>query len=592
MDERGFMDERDFMDFMDDMDFMDEMDFMDLMDDMDRVFKLDAWWSIKSIPSISSISSIPLHPSIRSISSIPLHSSISSIPLHPSIRSIPSIPSIRSIPSIPSISCPHHTNKHHQGGHAMRTPSRTRSRKTRTRASALAALTGGLCLALAMPVLADWPQYETSPFEIALAIPAPEDSAGGILCADLTNDGRMDYLVTVPGHIAAYANNGEKLWIKEIDVRVGVSSENVGLPGHNGPGVTAADIDGDGRTEVLFLTNSRVLHVIDGATAEPKWNASPPHPEGSERWEHLIVANFRGEADRDILLQATNAKGYRVGHYLSAYSLADLKEGKYDPLWKRDDFLTCAHNGARIADLNGDGRHNVLGGDIIGPDGELLFKIPLRGHVDAIAAAKVRDDIPGLQVVAVEEGGPQRVFLYNHEGLIWEADYQRWEPQNFAVGHFDLERPGMQIWNRSRFNTHQRPFVFDAFGELIVQYDLADVKPEDWTDGGVEIINTIDWTGERQQLAAATERHKEGDVCIYHPITGEFVERFKATAARMMVADVSGDWREEIIILDVTDGPKLRIFHNPASNPRPDQPRLWERDHYRRAKLTYNYYSP
>lgn len=435
----------------------------------------------------------------------------------------------------------------------------------------------------------DWPQYDANPFEIQLAIPAPEDSAGGLIAADLTNDGRMDFLVTVPGHIAAYANDGTELWISEIDVRVGGSSEREGLPGHHGPGVTAADVDGNGRTEVLFLTNSRSLRVLDGATGNLLWTAEPGHPEGAERWEHLIVANFRGEGDRDLLLQATNKEGYRVGHYISAYAIEDLREGADEPIWRRDDFLTCAHNGARIADLDGDGRHHVLGGDIVSPEGKLLYKIPLVGHLDAIAAVKVRDDIPGLQVVAVEEGGPHRVFLYNHEGLIWETEHERREPQNFAVGTFDPERSEKQIWNRSRYNVNQRPFVFDAFGKLIVEYEMVDVAPNDWSDAGVEVINTIDWTGKEKQLAAATERHTEGDVAIFEPISGEFVHRISATADRLYVADISGDWREEIIILE---GNTLRIFHNPESNPRPDQPRLWEQDHYRRAKLTWNYYSP
>jgi hypothetical protein len=436
---------------------------------------------------------------------------------------------------------------------------------------------------------AEWPQYPENPFVISLDIPAPQDSQGGLLVADLTNDGRMDFLVTVPGHIGAYANNGRKLWIHEIDVRIGGSSEREGLPGHNAPGVTAADIDGNGRTEVLFLTHSRVLHVIDGLTGEPRWTAQPAYPDGAERWEHLVIANFRGRGDRDLLLQATNKQGYRVGHYLAAYSLEDLQAGRDKPLWSRNDFLTCAHNGARIADLDGDGRHHVLGGDIISPTGELLVKVPLRGHIDAIGAYKVREDIPGLQVVAVEEGGPQRVFLYNHKGLIWEAEYRGWEPQNFAAGNFDPGRPGKQIWNRSRFNVNQRPFVFDSRGELIGQYDMADVAPEGWTDRGIELIWTIDWTGEDKQLAVATERHTSGDVALFDPITGQFLHRFPEQADRLVVADVSGDWREEILVIH---GNQLRIYHNPQPNPNPDRPRLWQQDHYRRAKLTYNYYSP
>ena len=107
----------------------------------------------------------------------------------------------------------------------------------------------------------------------------------------------------------------------------------------------------------------------------------PAPPAEAERWEHLVVANFRGKGDRDLLLQATNAAGYRMGRFLAAYALDELlRDGEAAaPLWARDDFLANAHNGARIADLDGDGRHEVLGGDVIGPDGERLFRCRSRG---------------------------------------------------------------------------------------------------------------------------------------------------------------------------------------------------------------------
>jgi len=440
-----------------------------------------------------------------------------------------------------------------------------------------------------------WPQYESNPFTISLDIPAPLDSAGGIIVADVDNDTRMDYLVTVPGYIAVYGNDGSKLWVHRVPVRVGGSSEREGLPGHHGPGVCAGDVDGDGEAEVLYFTDDSVLHVVNGSDGTEEWTAKPPIPEGTERWEHLAVANFRGEGDRDLLLQTTNRAGYRVGHHIAAHRVADLQAGRHEPLWQRDDFTACAHNGARLADLDGDGRDEVLGGQIVSPGGEFLFHLPLRGHIDSIFAKDVLPEVPGVEVVALEEGGRKgdlpgnRVFLYRSDQLIWESHYQQWEPQNAAVGDFDLMRDGLEIWCRSRFNTHQKPFVLQSTGEFLVQYEMESVAPEDWTDSGVEVIHTIDWTGERRQLAAAKERHTEGDVCIFDPVTGAFVARFDETAHRLYVADVSGDWREEIVVLNNN---QLRIHHNDSPNPRPDQPRLWTQAHYQRQKMTHNYYSP
>lgn len=449
----------------------------------------------------------------------------------------------------------------------------------------------GILLAAAAPssTLSAQEAYSENPFVFEVEIPAPEDSAGGIVVHDLDGDSRMDFLVTVPGHIAAYSNQGEKLWILQTDVRVGGSSEREGLPGHNGPGVQAANIDDDDGAEVLFLTQDNVLHVVEGKTGKEKWTATYPAPEGAERWEHLVAANFRGKGDRDLLLQTTNAEGYRVGHFLAAFSLDDLREGKVEPLWQLEGFLTCAHNGARVADLDGDGLDEILGGRILGPDGKAAVEIPLKGHIDSIFVYDVRPELPGLEVVALEEGGGNRVFLYNKHEVLWESHYQNWEPQNAAVGEFDLERSGLEIWCRSRYNEDQKPFVFDSKGEPFHQYEMKDVAPAGWTRSGVEVIHCIDWTGEDRQLAAATERHMKGDLCIFDPISGEFLVTFEAEADRLFVGDVTGDWREELVALV---GNELRIHHNEAPNPNPDRPSLWEKPEYRRSKMTWNYYSP
>jgi hypothetical protein len=133
------------------------------------------------------------------------------------------------------------------------------------------------------------------------------------------------------------------------------------------------------------------------------------------------------------------------------------------------------------------------------------------------------------------------------------------------------------------------PFVFDAGGRLIASWMMADAAPANWTDRGVEVVWTIDWTGEARQLCAAKERHASGDVGIFDAITGDFLHTFSERADRLYVADVSGDWREEIIVLN---GRELRIYHNDAANPRPDRPRLWSRRDYRRRKMTWNYYIP
>ena len=433
----------------------------------------------------------------------------------------------------------------------------------------------------------DWPQYATNPFVIRLDFDFSErDSAGSMVAADLDGDGLMDYLVTRPGHVGAYSHDGTRLWHLRVDVQVAGSAETYGLPGHHGPGVQAGDVDGDGKAEVVFLTKDGSLNIVNGASGKTKLKKKLGAPKGAERWEQVIIADLRGKGDRDLILQATNAFGYRMGRYLAAYE-ADGLDGK--PLWETDAYLGCAHTGARIADIDGDGKDEVLGATVIDHDGRLTKACPVRGHLDSIFVNNVIPDGAGLEIVALEEGGPQRVFLFNKDRLIWESHHKHQEPQNAAIGEFDLERKGLEIWCRSRYDEHQKPFVFDARGELVSEYEMDRVAPKGWTTKGVEVIWTIDWTGGPTQLAAAKERHCSADVCIFDPITGEFVKRIKEKADRLYVADVSGDWREELIVVS---GSEIHIYHNPEANPDPRRERLWNRNHYRRSKMTWNYYSP
>ncbi len=431
--------------------------------------------------------------------------------------------------------------------------------------------------------------YKSNPFVVKLAIPSPKDSAGGIIVADINNDGKMDYLVTVPGHLAVYGNDGKRLWIKKTNIVVGGSSESQGLPGHCGPGVAAGDVDGDGKCEVVFLTKNSVVHIVDGETGREEANAKPPHLEGTDFWEVAMIADFRGTGgDRDILLQTTNNRGYRMGKFLAAYTIKRLLSGG-KPLWQSDKFVSCAHNSARLADINGDGRDEVLGATIFSAEGKLMTRaVPGRYHMDSIFVADVQPKKPGLEVIMFEEGS-NHVQVVGTEGPIWRSHFKKQEPQNAAVGRFKQGSDEIFIWCRSRYNEHQKPFVFDSDGKKVFDYKMDDVAPAGWTASGVEIIHTIDWTGKRQQLACATERHMTGDVCIFEPLTGKFVAHFKEKADRLYVADVTGDWREEIIVLN---GSELHIYANSDRNPRPNRKRLWTNRNYRRLKQCYNYYSP
>jgi len=417
---------------------------------------------------------------------------------------------------------------------------------------------------------------------------APQDtgSLGGLLVYDADADGRREVIVTKPGYIGVFALDGRRLWSSRADIHLTAKAEDEGLPGLDAPGVQLGDIDGDGRAELVFLTPDNRVTVLDAATGATERVFHVPAPPGAQRWEHLVLASFTAPGATDLLLQATNSTGYRMGRFLAAFRLDG--DGALQPLWQRDDFIAMAHSGARVADLDGDGLDEVLGGTLVGPSGERLVELEVDGHLDAVMAADVLPDRPGLEVIGLEEGG-NRVFVYGADGVIWIRDFRRWEPQNVAVGDFDPDRPGLEIWCRSRFDDDQQPFVFGADGAVLANYRMNEQSPPDWTIRGIEVINTIDWTGAPTQLIAAKERHASGDVAVIEPLTGRFLFRVEESADRLYVADVLGDGREELVVLS---GRRVLVYANPDPAVGDGDLDLWADPLYRRSKMTFNYYNP
>jgi hypothetical protein len=465
--------------------------------------------------------------------------------------------------------------------------------------------------------ISDWPQYNKNPFVISLkgahssldSHSSRPGGDGGLIVYDLNGDGLLDYVITRPGQIAAYEHFGRLLWAVEANIVLSTQSEQEGLPGLHAPGVQAGDPNADGRTDILFLSKDGELHWLDGVTGNTIRRDVLKRPGGFPQWEHLVLCNLQGNGDRDLMAQSTNQEGYRMGRYIAAYSL----EGDSPALrWSSSDYLGCAHNGLRVADLDSDGKDEILGATLFKSDGTLIpwtkpsrffpaflkifrhryvhfFKFPnYDGHLDSIFVDDVRPDIKNLEVVALQEGQGMKTFLFNQEGLLWAEDHEWQEPQNAALGEFDITRPGLEIWCRSRHDVDQTPWVFSSTGAVIAAWEMKKMAPPGWTNEGIEEIFTIHWDGGEKQYLAAKERHKVGDVAIIDAMTGQFIKRFPEKAERLYVADVSGDWREELLVLTENE---IHIYFN-QQDPKTAQKRLWDRPHYRRAKMTYNYYSP
>lgn len=420
--------------------------------------------------------------------------------------------------------------------------------------------------------------------EFGLRQPFPPDAPwGGLFAHDLTGDGRMDFVVSSEGHLGAYDQSGKPLWLWRGPIRLFEYAHH--------PSAIAGDLDGDGRQEVAFLNDVHEIVVLDGSTGDPK-NVL----RGLGEPVAMAVANLRGAGDRDIVLQ---------------YDLTRLRAVRGEDgqtLWETAEYKAIEHSPLRMADLDGDGRDEVAGAALIDHDGKRMNEWELDGHhewMDSIAIADIVSGGPLEVALAEQRGGESHTDVVNADRIVWRTlNPWNWEdPDKLVVGDFDPERPGLEVFNRSSggdgtakrgdeepYASEEAPWVLDSRGELIAKYYVNDRKPEWWTGHGIEEIHRIDWDGDNRDELAAKERHKVGAAAILDAVSGEFRVIFPVEAVRLYAADVKGDSREEVIVLDAAG--IVKVIENTAENVHPKKPSPWTRNPYRRQKQNWDYYSP
>ena len=429
-----------------------------------------------------------------------------------------------------------------------------------------------------------WPQYKANPFSFKLKQQLPTDyQAGGIFVHDLDGDGLMDFVVTTTTSVGAYDHSGRSLWV----VKPGIQSCKYQLPGLFHPGAIAGDLDGDRKQEVAWLVDCKQLLIVDGTTGKAKKRLSVANAQA------VAVANLRGAGDRDAVLQ------------ISQRELRGIRLDTGAVLWTTKAYIGIEHSMARLADLDGDGRDEVAGLSLIDHDGKQMNRWDLRRDLNtsiwSVDSLVIADIVPGgpLEIALAEQGGNNEAIVVNAQKIVYHSsnpanpcckvagECREKDPDKVAVGDFDTKRPGLEVFCRSACG--RAPWAFAADGKLIASWVVDKTKPTGWHQDGIEQVVAADWDGDERQELVLTERHTAGRAAVVNALTGKFIATFAGNAARVYAADISGDYREEIITID-TSG-EVRVFWNPANNSR-TRDRYWKRQHYRRQKQNWNYYSP
>ncbi len=403
-------------------------------------------------------------------------------------------------------------------------------------------------------------------------------------------------------YIDAYKLNGTFLWRIDLgkNIRAGAHYTQFMVYDFDGDGIAEVacktapgTIDGLGNNVIMgsdnpnadyrnangyIITGPEYLTVFDGKTgAERHTVAYKPLRGTVSAWgdsngnrvdRFLACVAYLDGVHPSLVM----CRGYYTRTTLAAY---DFKDGKLVERWFHDSptsgqgaYGQGNHN-LSVADVDGDGFDEIIYGSCaIDHDGKLLYRTGL-GHGDAMHVSKLDPDRPGLQVFSVHESTSAAYGYEMHDAatgqILWGAKTGSDNGRGIAAD-IDPNHRGFEMWSASGAG------VYNCKGEKI-----ADNKPQS-TSGSDTYNFRIYWDGDLQdELLDRQVISKWNPVTkttgrvetLYNYDNATFINGSKSNPC--LVADILGDWREEIICYRSADPSQLLIF----TTNRPTEHRLY-----------------
>ncbi len=426
--------------------------------------------------------------------------------------------------------------------------------------------------------------------------------------ADLDGDGEMEYVVDRKqannDMIEAYTRDGKHLWTVSLGPNVHIAS------GHDDM-VLAYDMDCDGKAEVVVKTSDgtrfwnaekkdfgewllgkedtdgdgivdynsqskrnppQYMTVVDGMTGAEKATVEMPMAsysgntysrdnkadymgENYNQYQgHMGVCYFDGvhpSVAMEYMVRTTDkTHHYYVTAWGYDFSSGTAGEWKEQFTWSRNDKRPwpAEFHHVRVADVNGDGRDELLsGGYGVNYKGEMEFSAAI-SHGDRFRVTDIDPERPGLETFAIQQNAPDMLGQILYDAGTGEA-IKKWYLSGVGdVGRGECiditpEHKGLEMWSTMGF-------VSNAKGDKVDNLTAPFPTEGIWWDGGLdrEIVRTAD-----SHYNVYIENYFNGRLIQMARESGwRYTTVYAARAA--FWGDIIGDWREEIVLLNKEDG--------------------------------------
>lgn len=377
--------------------------------------------------------------------------------------------------------------------------------------------------------------------------------------ADLNGDGQYDYVIKQPNSnvdpyvnywkpspgtykVEAYLSDGSFLWRRDLGwaIEQGIWYSPM----------IVYDLDGDGRAEVALKTgpdedprdkDGRVskgheyLSILDGMIGEERMRTDWPSRDGFPNYNYssrnqMCVAYLDGKTPCLVVVRGTyNIIKVRAYQY---------HNGELHELWRWEDresgsmYRGQGAHSMHAVDVDDDGRDEVfLGSAVLDDNGVGLWSSGM-GHPDHHYVGDIDPSHPGLEVYYGMETAQSADGCWLADAdtgeRLWGLDESTKHVHSTGMcSDIDPRYPGMECYSGERDLTEQK-WLRAANGKLIGKVDIGGLSPR-----------TAYWDSDLQR-----EIIRRGQIYSYRGS----VNQTGIKGSLISVADVLGDWREELIM--------------------------------------------
>ncbi len=460
--------------------------------------------------------------------------------------------------------------------------------------------------AFTLPSNAPVRQYFTIPLQPVT--PHPEDPSNAApydvkfgWVGDLDGDGEYDFVVDrisaalsqdTRQYVDAMKRDGTFLW----RVDMGTNSINAGntqfesrpatLSEGNWDGVAVADMDGDGKAEVMIKTANGVIFgdgqtlSVPGASPDAQFISLVDGLTGVERARVPWPADFLPDGPMGMGFGITYLDGVTpnlivkgknrrpdngFNEIVAAFHMVGtnfVQQWK----WLRNDGSADGHQ-YRLTDLDNDGKDDYIDiGIALGPNGTSLYNLTTSAgiqHGDRQHVSDIDPDRPGLEMFSIQQLNPSLLATEYFEAGTGKI-IKKWFSPNVVdvgrgiIGDFDPAHKGMEFYST-------QPGIFDCKGNQIFANSVWPPEGIWWdADLGREFMGGAG----SGSLAPTIDKFNPSNgtsgrvLSIYHD---NVHQAFGGRPA--FWGDIFGDWREEIeLVTDDYSALYIYLSTTPATN--------------------------